>query len=207
MRNFEAGDNVVHVMDSPFEHSMPAGEIETGDIQIRGWLTTEKKNAYDQVVHASTFDWEGGLSRWNGRILNQHGQRFLTGGGDNTPVGRITHPSIREGEGFFGSGYIYNEAPELLKRSVRDGTINAFSIGFKIAEGGVEYDEETDTENITKGFLHEVSLVNVGANDESLFEVLNSLNAKHYTRKHGYFYLIKGGQRYLVNSRGEVQDA
>lgn len=209
MRPIEAGDNFVHVMETPFECTMPAGGMENGDIQIRGWLTTEKKNAYDQIVHSSTFNWEGGLSRWNGRILNQHGQRFLIGGGDNTPVGQITYNHIVDGEGFFGAGYIYNQAPELLQRSVRDGTINAFSIGFSLAddEDSVDYDEETDTLNIRKGYLHEVSLVNVGANDQALFEVLNSLNTQHYTGKHGYFYLIVKGQRYLVNSKGEVHDA
>jgi len=200
MLNVEAGDNVVHIMDSQFEHSVSAG-MESGDIQIRGWLTTEKKNSYGQVVHSSTFDWADGLSKWNGRILNQHGRRFLIGGGDNTPVGQITKHSIRNGEGFFGAGYIYNQAPELVKRAIRDETLNAFSIGFTIAEKGAKYDKKDDVLNITKGFLHEVSLVNVGANDQALFEVLNSMNTEHYTGKNGYFFLILKGKRYLVDPK------
>ena len=67
-------------------------------------------------------------------------------------------------------------------------------------------DEETATLHFRKGYLLEVSLVNVGANDVSLFEILNSVNTQHYTGKHGYYYLIKDGKRYLVNSKGEVLD-
>jgi len=187
------------------------GDTPDGDIKIRGWLTTEKINSYRQIVKAETFDWSGGTSRWNGRVLDQHGRRFLLGGGSDLPVGQILRYEFVKGKGLWGSGHIWAEAPERLKRAIRDKVTNAFSIGFIPEEDGLDYDKKEKLLTISKGVLLEVSTVNVGANDESLFEVFHQAafakpdrTTEHKPRDH--FYLIHKGRRYLV-TEGRIYDA
>lgn len=210
----QTGDFVVLVADSELTCHADGDDIQAiaadskVDIPIRGWLTTTKKNSYDQIVESSFFDWEGGLAKWSGRILAHHGQRFLFGGGDSTPVGKMSRHSIVDGEGMFGSGFIYGENPPLLKRAVLEGTLSSLSIGFKIAEGGMRHDRKTKTTHLTKGILHEVSLCNVGVCDEAIFEIVHSVDTFDYSNKHqdAKRWVIIYGQRYLVNSMGEVHN-
>ena len=206
------GDPILYCVDGGLTcHA--EGSASSGDIPIRGWLTTEKKNSYGQVVRSSIFDWDGGLTRWNGRILKDHGQRILVGGGENTPVGQITKHSFIPGEGMFGSGILYKENSEQYKRAVREGTINGLSIGFTVENDGWKAHKKTKTEDawleFTKGRLFEVSTVNVGANDQALFEVLNSIahGNTEPNYKHDYLYVVLKGNTYLVNRQGDIIDA
>lgn len=196
---------MVVLSESPFTLSSLPDGAEDGDIHVRGWLTTTALNSYRQIVHTSTFDWDGGLKFWQGRILNNHGRQFLMGGGDNVPIGRISQLDTITDEGYYGEGYIYHESNPQLRRAMRDGTVNSFSIGFMVEEGGAEYDEDDDIVHITKGRLHEVSVVNVGANELSKFKVLNDVTLSSMTNNAEYYILIKGGKRYLVNrTKGDV---
>jgi len=210
MRLPQAGDAFVHVPDGTFtlaDDGDGDNAMEHGDIKTRGWLTTEKLNSYRQIVHSSTFDWEGGFKRWQGRILSEHGRRFLIGGGDGTPIGKITTHQIVKGAGLYGIGHIYHDNPPLLKRALLDGTLNAWSIGFTVMEDGFKYDKKKDILNITKGQMREVSLVYLGANDESFVEIIHSLRTYRRLNPDNYCYIIKGGVTYLVNLEGEVHNA
>jgi len=194
---------------------------ETGDLLVRGWMTTTQLNSYRQRVHASTFDWDGGLSRWNGRILLEHGRRFLVGGGDGVPIGRITTHKFVKNRGMYGSGFYYKENDERLKRAVRDGTMNDWSIGFELTEDGYEYDEKKDILDITKGILHELSTCNVGACPGAKNEVLNEHELVGEILHHAREEMIKKdiihqepkcrlvtwqGRQWLVTSRGDWYD-
>ena len=225
MRIPQAGDFVTAVthgafacdtMDSPVVVPDGADVVEhdvrgavSGDIHIKGWLTTTKKNSYDQIVAHDTFDHETGMSQWNGRMLMEHGRQFLIGGGNGTPVGQFTQHQFVKGKGLWGKAHIYKENSALLKRAVRDGTLNALSIGFTIAEDGAKYSKKEDTLFINKGHLLECSLCDVGANDEALFEVINSVrNYKSQAHDYsGFKYVIWKGVTYLINREGEVFDA
>lgn len=204
------GDPILYCVDGGLTCHDDDNSSHGGDIPIKGWMTTETKNSYGQIVRSSTFDWKDGLTLWNGRILDSHGQRFFIGGGNNTPTGMMTSHEIIDGEGMLGTGYIFEECSAQYLRSIREGTINALSIGFTLMKKGYEYDEDTDTLEITKGQLHEVSTCNVGANLEARFAVLNSFNHERNVNPnylHGYIYVIMGGERYLVNEQGDIIDA
>lgn len=210
------GDYVLHIMDhalkipSDLDFTKDDKEVQArGDIPMRGWLTTEKMNAYRQIVHNSTFDHKDGLTFWNGRILKEHGRQFLTGGGDGTPIGTMKEHSFVKGKGMAGKGYFYKENPELFKRALHEKTIDAFSIGFRLLEGGAERRQKKGEEeilHITKGQLFEVSVVNIGANSESFFKILHSLRPEPEHLTHGYLYVIAGGARYLINRQGDIID-
>lgn len=206
------GDPILYCVDGGLTCLEDKSSDTSGDVPIRGWLTTEKKNSYDQVVRSSIFDWDGGLARWSGRILNDHGRRFLQGGGDSIPIGKIDQHQIVPSQGMLGEGFIFKESSPQLKRAIREETIDGLSIGFVLEKDGFKIHKKTKTEDafleLTKGRLFEVSTVTVGANDEALFEVLNSIrhgnNEPNY--KHGYLYVILNGNRYLINERGDIID-
>lgn len=210
------GDYVLHIMEHaimlPSELEFTDEDVtiqERGDIPMKGWFTTEKLNSYRQIVHTSTFDHPKGLSVWNGRILKEHGRQFLTGGGDGTPIGKITSHRFVEGQGMAGKGYFFSENDALFKRALREKTVDALSIGFQILEGGAERRKkkgQEDVLHITKGRLLEVSSVNVGANSQSLFKILHSLRPDLNINTRGYCYLLIGDQRYLVNQQGDIID-
>ena len=219
MPDLRAGDSVVLVSENAIVNVADVGG-DDGDIAVQGWLTTEKENSYKQVVKYDTFKHDGGLRRWNGRMMLAHGRRLLVGGGDEVPVGIFTRRSFVKDKGFFGIGTIYKENTPRLKRAVRDGVLNAWSIGFGVLEGGYAVDKKTGKATITKGELFETSLCTIGANDESLVEVTNSLLARRYaddgggssnfehSRNHydtrGYYWLVYGGQWFFVNSKGDM---
>ena len=141
-------------------------------------------------------------------MLFDHGRRFLIGGGDNIPIGQWRQYLIREGEGVYAKGVISKETDSLFKRAIRDGTLNALSIGFIVEEDGFEYDDETETTEITRGTLLEASIVPVGANDEALFEIMHSMTQRHSLHNNSeYRGVVVGGTRYLVNPKGEIYNA
>ncbi|MDD1749229.1 MAG: HK97 family phage prohead protease [Methanothrix sp.] len=139
------------------------------DIIIEGWFTTEKLNSYNQIVKATSFAWKGGTSLFNGRVLAFHDQR-------KEPVGLVLSMQVKEDEGLWGKVKIFREAAPLFKRSINEGVLNAFSIGFTVEK--YEYDEETEIITFLRCKLLEVSIVNVGANEEALFEVVHSIIAQ-----------------------------
>lgn len=193
---------------------------ESGDILVRGWMTTTTLNSYRQVVAYNAFDWEHGMDRWNGRVLLMHGRRFLVGGGDDVPIGRIVTHKFVKGRGLYGSGFYYKENSDRFKRAVRDGTLNDWSIGFTLAEDGFEHDKKKDILYINKACLFEVSAVDVGACPDANNEVLNDYSVGEIIR-HNREEMMKmddihkepncrlvtwQGRQWLVTSRGDWYD-
>lgn len=215
MREPKPGDLFTCVADIEDDDLLAHSAVsDDGDVTIRGWLTTEQLNSYRQIVRTSTFDWKGGLSRWNGRILLEHGRRFLIGGGNGIPVGQFMNYEFIEGKGMFGTASIWKENPALLRRAIREGTMNALSIGFTVVKGGYTYHKKADKLEIKKGVLHEVSLCNVGVNAGALFEVVHSmrqmqpnLDTLTHNQQRRCYHITYKGVTYLVNNKGEVEDA
>lgn len=141
-------------------------ETVNGDVFLEGWATTESLNSYNQIVLAKSFKWKGGLSLFNGRVLAFHEQR-------KEPVGRCEALKIVPGKGLWVRVRIFAEAGPLYHRNLEEGMLNAFSIGFRYNK--YEYDEKKDIITFTECELHEISVVNIGANKEALFTVVNSL--------------------------------
>lgn len=59
---------------------------------------------------------------------------------------------------------------------VEDGILKAFSVGFYIDKGGIEYNEEKDIYDIKSVELLEISVVSVPANRSSLFKLSKSFS-------------------------------
>jgi HK97 family phage prohead protease/HK97 family phage major capsid protein len=141
-------------------------ETVDGDVFLEGWATTEKLNAFNQIVKATAFRWKGGLKRFNGRVLAFHDQR-------TAPVGKVEQLKIVPGKGLWVRVRVFEEAGPLFLRNLEEGMLNAFSIGFQVNK--YEYDEKKDIITFIECELIEISIVNVGANEEAVFAVTNAL--------------------------------
>ncbi len=141
-------------------------ETVNGDTFIEGWATTETLNDYNQIVKAKAFKWKGGLKLFNGRILAFHDQR-------KEPIGMVEKLKLAPGKGIWVRVRIFEEAGPLFLRNIEEGMLNAFSIGFRVNK--YEYDEKKDIMTFTECELLEISVVNIGANEEALFAVTNGI--------------------------------
>lgn len=157
-------DIVLVSMDTEFAD---AEETADGDIEIEGLAITEQLiESRRMIVKTDAFKHKDGFSLFNGRMLYFH---------DDTkePIGEVTSKQLISGTGLFIKARLWKENSELFKRAVREKKLRAMSIGFTIDKW--EYDEKLDIVTITEARLKEVSVVNIGADENALFEVTNSL--------------------------------
>ena len=153
-----------------------AGAGEDGDIEIGGWFVTEKLiESRSLIVRADAFDHSDGLKSFNGRVLAFHDDR-------KEPIGQTLELELVKNKGLRGRVRIWQENSELLKRAIREKTLQAFSIGFSVDEWS--YNEKTEVMTVTKGRLKEISVVHIGAESNAVFDVLNSLEDVNQTTLH-----------------------
>ncbi len=143
-------------------------EGKEGDIEVEGWFITEQLiESRRMVVKTSAFTHEKAMRLFNGRVLAFHDQL-------KEPVGEVIEMKLIKGKGVRGRVRLYRENSELFKRAIREKKLNAFSIGFTVEKW--EYDEKQDVLTVTMAYLKELSVVNIGADSNALFEVRNSLD-------------------------------
>jgi len=141
-------------------------ETVNGDVFIEGWATTETLNDYAQIVKAKAFKWKGGLKLFNGRVLAFHDQR-------KAPIGMVEILKLVEGKGIWVRVRLFAEVGPLFLRNIEEGMLNAFSIGFRVVK--YEYDEKKDIITFLQCELQEISVINIGANKDALFAVVNGI--------------------------------
>jgi HK97 family phage prohead protease len=138
-----------------------------GDIEAAGWFITQTLIEDRRlIVKADAFSGKDGTALFNGRLLAFHNRK-------EEPVGRVLDMKIVKGKGIKGRVLFYRENTERFKRALQDGTLNAFSIGFEATR--IEYNEKTDTITVLEGSLKEVSVVNLGADKNATFRILEAL--------------------------------
>lgn len=139
----------------------------SGDIEIEGWFITEDLiESRGLIVKASAFSHKTAFDRFNGRVLAFHDML-------KEPIGETHDMKLVKNKGLRGKVTIWKENSELLLRGIREKTISDFSIGFSVDEW--TYNEKTEIVTVTKAHLKELSIVNIGADKNATFEVLNSL--------------------------------
>lgn len=144
---------------------------DTGDsLVIKGFANTVTKDRAGDVILASAWETSNALANYmkNPIVLAFHDH--------SKPIGKtlsIVATSMGlevEVEISKASGPIY----ELIK----DGILKTFSVGFACLDA--EYDVTTQIYVIRDVELHEISVVSVPCNQDSVFEVSKSLNAHDY---------------------------
>lgn len=207
MPEIRPGEMVAMIYQHGIQHAQKAPDAE--DVNVRGWLTTTKKNTYNQIVRTAAFEFDDSLSRWDGRMLFQHGGGIFGGGVDAIPIGSWRNPpQIIDDEGVYAFGTVWKENDARILRAVREGQLTDISIGFYVMDDDwLEYDKKEDITYVNHLMMIEASIVDVGANDEAVLEVMHGMNqrAKHLNLP-GYRRVLVGNELRLINAKGDFCD-
>lgn len=153
--------NKILYLNSFFTKAEPLpAEDET--LQIAGYASTTDVDRHGDVIPASV--WEKGLENYlkNPVILAFH---------DHTqPVGRMTEHKI-DTKGLWIKAKI-SKAAEKVHQLVKDEVLTAFSVGFRIKDA--EYNSAAEVFLVKELELHEISVVSVPANQNTLFNLSKS---------------------------------
>jgi HK97 family phage prohead protease/HK97 family phage major capsid protein len=135
---------------------------ENETLQIAGYASTTDVDRHGDVIPASV--WQKGLENYlkNPVILAFH---------DHTqPVGRMVEHKIDE-KGLWIKAKI-SKAAEKVHQLVKDEVLTAFSVGFRIKDA--EYNSSAEVFLVKDLELHEISVVSVPANQNTLFSLSKS---------------------------------
>ena len=132
---------------------------ETTSITIEGYASTDDVDRQGDIVPASV--WKKGIQNYlkNPVILAYHDH--------SEPVGRMVGHKV-DSKGLWIKARISSAADEVFNL-VKDGILTAFSIGFRIVDA--EYDAAKELFVVKELELHEISVVSVPANQNTLFSL------------------------------------
>ena len=136
-----------------------ATDGKTASITIEGYASTTDIDRQGDVVPVSV--WEKGIQNYlkNPVILAYHDH--------SEPVGRMVEHRI-DSKGLWIKARISSAASEVFNL-VKDGVLTAFSIGFRIVDA--EYNSAAELFVVKELELHEISVVSVPANQNTLFSL------------------------------------
>ena len=132
---------------------------KTASITIEGYASTDDVDRQGDIVPASV--WKKGIQNYlkNPVILAYHDH--------SEPVGRMVDHRV-DSKGLWVKARISSAAGEVFDL-VKDGILTAFSIGFRIVDA--EYDAAKELFVVKELELHEISVVSVPANQNTLFSL------------------------------------
>ena len=137
---------------------LPTADEPIDSVYIEGYASTNDIDRHGDVVPPSV--WDAGLKNYlkNPVILAYHDH--------DDPVGRMVEHKVDE-KGLWIKARI-SAASEVFNL-VKDGVVTAFSIGFRILDA--EYNAVAEVFVIKELELHEISVVSVPANQDTLFNL------------------------------------
>lgn len=146
-------------LDTVFTKSLAEDNSEIKSVIVEGYASTNDVDRAGDVV--STSVWEKGLQNYlkNPIILAYHDYHM--------PCGRMLEHRA-DGKGLWIKARI-SEAAEDIYNLVKDGVMTAFSIGFRILDA--EYNQAAEVFLIKEIELHEISVVPVPCNHNTLFSL------------------------------------
>ena len=153
--------NKVLFLNSSFTKSdtLPASTDSEDSVYITGYASTNDVDRQGDVVPPSV--WEKGIANYlkNPVILAYHDH--------SEPVGRMVEHKV-DAKGLWIKARI-SKAAEEVYNLVKDGVLTAFSIGFRIVDA--EYNAAAELFVVKELELHEISVVSVPANQNTLFSL------------------------------------
>lgn len=156
--------NKILYVNSVFTKELPTADEEIDSIYIDGYASTNDIDRHGDVIPPSV--WEKGLENYlkNPIILAYHDH--------DDPCGRMTEHRI-DSKGLWIKARI-SAAAEVFNL-VKDGVLTAFSVGFRIVDA--EYNAAAEVFMVKELELHEISVVAVPANQNTLFNLSKSFDS------------------------------
>lgn len=141
---------------------LPSASDTVDSISIAGYASTTDIDRHGDVIPASV--WEAGIQNYlkNPIILAYHDHC--------EPVGKMVEHKVDE-KGLWVKARI-SAAAEDVFNLVKDGVLTAFSVGFRIMDA--EYNSAAEVFIVKELELHEISVVSVPANQNTLFSLAKS---------------------------------
>jgi HK97 family phage prohead protease/HK97 family phage major capsid protein len=155
--------NKVITLTSTFTKSvLPTKDISIDSIMIEGYASTVDTDRQGDIVPSTV--WKSGVQNYlkNPVILAYHDH--------SEPIGRMVDHRI-DSKGLWIKARISAAAGEVFNL-IKDGVLTAFSIGFRIADA--EYNAANELFVVKELELHEISVVSVPANQNTLFSLSKS---------------------------------
>lgn len=157
------------------------GQIES--ILVEGYASTNDIDRSGDIVSASV--WELGLENYlkNPIILAYH---------DYTkPIGRMVEHRL-DSKGLWIKARISSAAEDNIFELVKDEVVTAFSIGFRVKDA--EYNQALDVFLIKEIELHEISVVPVPCNQNTLFSLSKAFDTAEDYNSYKMLFAEKGNQ-------------
>ena len=147
------------------KNQMPTEAGDIPSIMISGYASTSDLDRQGDVVPPSV--WEKGMQNYlrNPVILAYHDH--------DKPVGRMIEHRVDQ-KGLWIKARISSVAENVFNL-VRDGLLTAFSIGFRIKDAA--YDQESEIFTVNELELHEISVVSIPANQNTLFSLSKAFDS------------------------------
>lgn len=148
---------------------LPTADGKIDSVVIEGYASTNDEDRHGDIVPASV--WEAGIKNYlkNPVILAYHDH--------NEPIGRMVEHKI-DAKGLWIKARV-SAAAEDVFNLVKDGVLTAFSIGFRIVDA--EYNSAAELFVVKELELHEISVVSVPANQNTLFNLSKAFdNAEEF---------------------------
>jgi len=141
-------------------------ESDDGKILIQGYANTTDKDRVGDVIVKEAWETESALGNYlkNPIILAHHDR--------SQPIGKMVGHEITD-KGLKIEAEISKSAGQVYEL-VKEGILRAFSVGFRVKDA--DYDSDTDIFVIKDLELHEVSVVSIPANADSLFSLAKSFD-------------------------------
>ena len=133
---------------------------------IEGWASTKDVDLGDDIVDPIAFANTLSEYQTNGLMLFMHDWYGV-------PIGKFDEVSIKENGLWVKGRVLKTQMGSDVGLLIKNGVLNALSIGFAIREANV--DEETGVRTITDLKLYEISVVNAGMNPHATFTQAKSL--------------------------------
>lgn len=145
---------------------------DNDDLIIEGYANTVSKDRAGDVIPKEAWQTKNAMTNYekNPIILAYHDHSKPIGkmiGHEVTELGLKIKAKISK-----GAGDVYH--------LIKDGILSTFSVGFGILDA--EYDSKSDTYYINDVELHEVSVVSVPCNQDSVFQVAKSMTSQDFEK-------------------------
>lgn len=145
-------------------------DTDDGDLIIEGYANTVTKDRAGDIIPKEAWETKNAMTNYlkNPIVLAYHSH--------SNPIGKMIDFEVTE-LGLKIKAKISKGAGDVYQL-IKDGILSTFSVGFGILDA--EYDHKSDTYYINDVELHEISVVAVPCNQDSVFSVAKSMKSNDF---------------------------